>query len=60
MLLHKYLESKEVLNLLLPVIKNSIPENLQDSDAELRLEFDEDCRINIYVFSPEEENNTKN
>lgn len=60
MLLHKYLEYTEVLNLLLPVIKSSIPENLQDSDAELRLEFDEDCGVNVYVFSPEEDNGTKN
>lgn len=56
-MLHKYLESEEVLNLILPVIAETIPKHLQNSKAELRLEFDEDCGIDIYVLSPEEVKN---
>jgi hypothetical protein len=61
MILHKKLSADEVLELIATVVGKYLPDNIQGSDAELNLTFNDDHSIEIYLMNlPEDDNNAKN
>lgn len=51
MILHKILSEEEVLEIVAAVVSKYLPEDVLDSDAEIKLTFLADHSVEIYVVN---------